>query len=211
MPPSAREDRTHLRPSHIRRNQKLDVPIPEYPQHHAPQVRVREAAAALKEARRGVLLARLVLAPRERAVAHGLALLDVLLRGVPPALVRREPGEDEHGLDAQPLQRAQVRLDARRERERQPARRGEQRLARGRLGGERVQVVRGVDPEARVGEHAQREGLQMLPLGEVACVMRCGAASAGVFCAVERGRGARRLLSRFLMGMVVRGRGRGRR
>jgi hypothetical protein len=135
--------------------------MPEYAQHHPPQIPLRERAPTLEQPRRRVLLARLVLRPGVAPVAARLRLrcggerpgTRVGARvGALEAPVRRETREDEDRLDAQLLEGTEVGLDALGEREREPAGRGQQRLAGGRGVCELGEVVGGVDAEARVGE-----------------------------------------------------------
>lgn len=128
-----------------------------------------QAAPSLEQFRGGVLLARLVFAPREVAVPTRLLLLDVALH-VSSALVGRETGEDEHGLDAQFFERPQVALDACGHGEREAARGREERFARRWSVVEGLEVVGRIDAEARVGQDAERERLEVLPLLKVSWV-----------------------------------------
>ena len=156
----------HLCPRNIRCDKELDVSVAENAQDGAPEVPVRQAAPPLEQLGGGLLLARLVFAPREVAVAARVLLLGVALH-VPGALVRRQAGEDKDGLDAQFFERAQVALDAGRQAKGQAARGGEERLARRRAVVERLEVVGGIDAQAGVGEDVERERLEVLPLLQV--------------------------------------------
>jgi len=101
----------HLCPSDVRRDDKFDVSVAENAQDGAPKVAVDEAAPPLEELGGGFLLTRLVLAPREVAVATRLLLLNVALH-VSGTLVWSDAGKYEDGLDAQFFERPEVALDA---------------------------------------------------------------------------------------------------
>jgi hypothetical protein len=154
---------------------------------------VRQPAPPFEQFRRGLLLARLVFAPREAAIATRLLLLDVpllllillvlvllllvlvmlMLRvsaataGAGAALVRCEARKDKDGLDAQFFERAEVALDARRQAEGQSARGGEEGFARRWDVVEGLEVVGRIDAQARVRKDVERKCLKMLPLLKV--------------------------------------------
>ena len=140
----------HLCPCNIRCDKELDVSIAENAQDGAPKVPVRQATPPLEQFRGGLLLTRLVLAPRKVAVATRVLLLGVALH-VPSALVGRKAGEDKDGLDAQFFERPEVALDACRQAEGQAAGGGEERFARRRGVVEGLEVVGGIDAQAGVG------------------------------------------------------------
>ena len=68
------------------------------PQNHPPEVPLRKTAPPLKEFRRGLFLACLVLAPGILPVPAGLRVLHVVI--CLPAFVRYETRENEDRLDA---------------------------------------------------------------------------------------------------------------
>ena len=140
----------HLCPCNVRCDKEFDVSIAENAQDSAPKVPVRQAAPPLEQFRGGLLLARLVLAPRKVAVATRILLLGVALH-VPGALVGRQAGKDKDGLDAQFFERPEVALDARRQAEGQAACGGEERFARRRGVVQGLEVVGGIDAQAGVG------------------------------------------------------------
>jgi len=72
---------------------------------------VGQTTPSFEQFRGGVLLARLVLAPRKAAVATRLLLLDVALH-VSGALIWGEARKDEDGFDVQFFKRSEVALDA---------------------------------------------------------------------------------------------------
>jgi hypothetical protein len=78
---------------------------------------VSETASSFEQLRGGLLLARLVFAPREATVATRLLLLDVALH-MSKAFVWSEARKDEDGFDAQFFERPEVALNARSQRER---------------------------------------------------------------------------------------------
>jgi hypothetical protein len=171
--PRTKSDKsTHLRPRKIGCDHELHVPVPENAKDHPAEVPLVKTATAFEESERSVLLAGLVLGPCLAAVATRVHLFLVGRINLLDAPARLEAGEDEDGLDPQLLERAEVRLDTSNERERQPAGGSEQRLARGRVLGESVQVVGRVDAEAGVGQRREREGLNQLLVGQVSCAPR---------------------------------------
>lgn len=127
---------------------------------------MRQAAPTFEQFRGGFLLARLVFAPREVAVATSVLLFDVAL-DVSRALVRCKAREDEYGFDAQFFERSEVALDACGHGERKTTRSREERFARWWAVVERLEVVGCIDTEAGVGEDVERERLEVLPLLKV--------------------------------------------
>ncbi|KAH9990608.1 hypothetical protein BJV77DRAFT_605598 [Russula vinacea] len=139
----------HLCPCNIRCNKEFNVSVAENAQDRAPKVPVRQATPPLEQFRGGLLLARLVLAPRMVAVATRLLLLGIALH-VSGALVRCEAGKDKDGLDAQFFERAEVALDAGRQTEREPACGREEWFARWWGVVQGLEVVGGIDSQAGV-------------------------------------------------------------
>ena len=153
----------HLCPRNIRCDKEFNVSVAENAQDRAPKVPVRQAIPPFEQFRGGVLLARLVFAPREAAVATRLLLLDVALR-VSEALVRGETRKHKDGLDAQFFERPEVALDARRQAERESTGRGEERFARRWGVVQRLEVVGGIDSQAGVRKDVERKCLEVLPV-----------------------------------------------
>jgi len=158
--------RAHLCPCNVRRDEELDVSVAENSQYRAPKVPVGQTASSLEQLRGCLLLARLVLAPCEAAVATRLLLLDVALH-VSGALVWGEAGKDEDGFDVQFFERSEVALDACGHCKRESTRSGQERFSRGRTVEERLQVVGGINTQAGVGEDVERKRLKVLPLLQV--------------------------------------------
>jgi hypothetical protein len=127
---------------------------------------VRQAAPSFEQFRSGFLLARLVFAPRLVAVTTCFLLFDVALH-VSSALVRGQTREDKYGFDAQFFERPEVALDTCGHGERETTRGREERFARWWAVVERLEVVGGIDTEARVGQDVERERLEVLPLLKV--------------------------------------------
>src|SRR6266851_1833765 len=101
----------HLCPCNIRRDEELDISVAENTQDRAPKVPVGQTTSSVEQLRGGVLLARLIFAPREVSVATRLLLFNVALH-VSRALVRSEAGKHKDGFDAQFFERSEVALDA---------------------------------------------------------------------------------------------------
>jgi hypothetical protein len=83
------------------------------------------------------------------------------------ALIWGEPRKDKDGLDAQFFERAEVALDACRQTERQSARGCEEGFARRWSVVQGLEVVGGIDAQARVGKDLERKCLEVLPLLKV--------------------------------------------
>ena len=158
--------RAHLCPCNVRRDEELDVSVAENSQHRAPKVPVGQTASSFEQLRGGLLLARLVLAPRKAAVATRLLLLDVALH-VSGALVRGDAGKDEDGFDVQFFESSEVALDACGDRKRESACGSQKRFPRWRTVVERLEVVGGINTQARVREDVERKRLKVLPLLQV--------------------------------------------
>jgi hypothetical protein len=133
-----------LSPGYIGRDEKLDISMSEYSQNHPPKVPLLKAASSLEQLSGGVFLARLVLAPGVLPVSASLAVFHVVMI-VLHASAWNEAWKDEYGLDAQFFERAQVLLDTLRQREWQTTSSGQQGLARGRIVGQRLKIVRRID------------------------------------------------------------------
>lgn len=118
---------TDLRPRVVWGDEELDVPMPEDTENGAPEVPVGDVRSAFEQSCSFLLATALVSGPSVTAVADGLCVL--CAAGGLPALVGRDTRENEDGFYPQLLERAQVGLDPRRERERQAACRCQQRLA----------------------------------------------------------------------------------
>ena len=125
-----------------------------------------QAASSFEQFRGGLLLARLVLAPSKTAITTRLLLLDVALH-VSGALVWGDAGKDEDGFDVQFFERSEVALDACGERKRKSACGGQERFPRWRTVVERLEVVGGINTQARVREDVERKRLKVLPLLQV--------------------------------------------
>ena len=125
-----------------------------------------QTASSFEQLRGGLLLARLVLAPRKAAVATCLLLLDVALH-VSGALVRGDAGKDEDGFDVQFFESSEVALDACGDRKRESACGSQERFPRWRTVVERLKVVGGINTQARVREDVERKRLKVLPLLQV--------------------------------------------
>ena len=158
--------RAHLCPCNVRRDEELDVSVAENSQHRAPKVPVGQTASSFEEFRGGLLLARLVLAPCEVAVATRILLLDVALH-VSGSLVRGEAGKYKDGFDAQFFERSEVALDACGQSERKSTRGGQEWFPRWRTVEERLQVVGGINTQAGVRQDVERKRLKVLPLLQV--------------------------------------------
>ena len=127
---------------------------------------MRQAAPSLEQFRGSFLLARLVFAPRKIAVTTCVLLFDVALH-VSRTLVRGNAREHEYRFDAQFFERSEVALDTCCQSERETARSCEEGFARWWAVVEGLQVIGGIDTEARVGEDVERERLEELPLLKV--------------------------------------------
>ena len=139
---------TYLCPCDIRRDEKLDVPMLEDPQHDLPQVPLVQVAPALEQLRRRVLLPLLVLGPRLAPVLARLVLLVLRLLLLLRPADGKQPGEDEYGLDVKFFERSQVGFDACREGEGKTAGCGEEGLPGGRVVNQRGEVVGRIDAQA---------------------------------------------------------------
>ncbi|KAI0077742.1 hypothetical protein K474DRAFT_1048906 [Panus rudis PR-1116 ss-1] len=127
-----------------------------------------QPASPLEQFRGRFLLSRLILGPRLPPIPHGLILLvNLLLLKLLPATVRLKSREDKHGLNAKFFERAEVRLDARDQSERQATRGGYKRLTRGRVLGELIQIVACIDTKTRIGKKGKRVCLQVLAFSEI--------------------------------------------
>ena len=165
--PNDRQDTVaHLCPCNVRRDKEFNVSVAENAQDRAPKVPVRQAAPSFEQFRGGFLMARLVFAPRQVAVATCLVLFDIALH-VSGALVRGKAREDKDGFDAQFFERPEVALDTCGHGEREASGSREERFARRWTVVERLEVVGGIDAEAGVGQDVERERLEVLPLLEV--------------------------------------------
>jgi hypothetical protein len=156
----------HLCPCNIRRDKEFNVSIAENAQDWAPKVPVHQPAPSFEQFRGGFLLARLVFAPRKAAVTTCVLLFDIALH-VSRALIRGKAREHKYGFDAQFFERPEVALDTRCQSERKTARSCEEGFARWWTVVERLEVVGGIDTEAGVGQDAERERLEVLPLLKV--------------------------------------------
>lgn len=161
----ARKRSTHLGRSDVRRDNELDAPVSKDPENEPEEIPLLSPREALEDLDRALDATLLVMLPR-------LALEAALPRSVDAGLPWRAPGKrkaraDKDGLDVELLERAEVRLDERRQREREPTGGCDEGLAGERGGEQLAKVRRQVDPEPRVGESRERARRDEPALDEV--------------------------------------------
>jgi len=77
---------THLRPSNIRRDEKLNIPMPKDSQHHSPEIPLGKAAPTFEQLCSCLFLSLFIFRPCVAAVAACIHMLHVLV--LLPAFVR---------------------------------------------------------------------------------------------------------------------------
>lgn len=115
--------------------------MPEYPQHHLPQIPLVKPTPSFKQLSRCIFLTRFVLRPSFPPVSAGVIAFKLLLLLKLSTTVGRETREDEDWLDTEFFENAQVGLDALGQCEGKTASSGQEGLPGRWALGEDVQVV----------------------------------------------------------------------
>lgn len=101
---------THLCPSHVWRNQKLDVSMPKDAKNHAPEIPLSKATTTFEQLDSGFLLAGFVLGPRLSPISTSLVVFGVILV-LFPSLGRKESRKDEDGFYVKFFEGTQIGFD----------------------------------------------------------------------------------------------------
>ena len=95
---------THLCPRNVRSDDEFHISMPKNPEHHPPEIPLRETAPPFKQLRSSFLLPTLVFRPCIVPVPARFILLVIVVRF--PAFIWNESWEHEDGLYVQFLERA---------------------------------------------------------------------------------------------------------
>ena len=166
----ATRDCTCLSPRQIRGDDKLDIPVAEDAENHAPKVPLMKTGANFKQFSRGLLLAGFVAAPPIGPVPTCLILfVDQVWLNVLPTLLGDETGKNEDGFDSKLLEGPEVGFDTLCQGEGETTCCGEQGLLSRWILIDGLEIVASVDAEPGIREDGERKRLDVFPSCQIVC------------------------------------------